>query len=111
MGTIITGNTSMLILELISQRDMYGYELMDELKQRSNGKFNLKAGTLYPLLHNLEKERNVETYSKEFNGKERKYYKITSAGKYELENQKQQWEEFYNAVNGVLGGKKSVLQN
>ncbi len=111
MGNIITGNTSMLILELISRNDMYGYEIMEELKSQSGGKFNLKAGTLYPLLHNLEKEGNIETYSKEFNGKIRKYYKITSSGKSELEKQKQQWEEFYSTVNGILGGDKDVLQN
>lgn len=111
MGNIITGNTSMLILELINQRDMYGYELMEELEKRSQGKFKLKAGTLYPLLHNLEKEGNIETYSKEFNGKVRKYYKITATGNEELEKQKKQWKEFYNAVNGILGGNKGVLQN
>lgn len=111
MGNIITGNTSMLILELINQRDMYGYELMEELKKRSEGKFTLKAGTLYPLLHNMEKEGIIEAYSKEYRGKNRNYYKITTTGKKELEKQKQQWEEFYNTINNILGGNDNVLQN
>lgn len=111
MGNIITGNTSMLILELIKEKDMYGYELMEELETRSKGKFTLKAGTLYPILHTLEKEGHIETYSKEYNGKNRKYYKITVLGNDELENRKKQWEDFYNTVNSILGTDKNALQN
>lgn len=111
MANIITGNTAMLILELINERDMYGYELMEELEKRSKGKFTLKAGTLYPLLHSLEKDGNIETYSKEHNGKLRKYYRITNKGKEELSKQKRQWEEFTDTVNDIIGGNKGVLQN
>ena len=49
----ITGNTEMLILKLLQEQDMYGYQMIEELSRRSNKTFELKAGTLYPLLHLL----------------------------------------------------------
>ena len=44
----------MMLLKLLSEKDMYGYEMIETLRQRSQNVFELKAGTLYPLLHNLE---------------------------------------------------------
>ena len=50
------GNTSMLLLQLLSERDMYGYEMIETLGKRSENLFELKAGTLYPLLHTMESQ-------------------------------------------------------
>ena len=52
--TLVSGSMSMLILKLLSEKDMYGYEMIDTLRKRSENVFELKAGTLYPLLHSLE---------------------------------------------------------
>lgn len=51
------GNTSMLLLQLLSERDMYGYEMIETLGKRSENLFELKAGTLYPLLHTMESQK------------------------------------------------------
>lgn len=50
---MVSGNTAMLILKLISEKDMYGYEMIDTLSKRSDNVFELKVGTLYPLLHSM----------------------------------------------------------
>ena len=52
--SLVSGSMSMLILRLLSEKDMYGYEMIDTLRKRSENVFELKAGTLYPLLHSLE---------------------------------------------------------
>ena len=52
--SLMSGSMTMLILKLLSEKDMYGYEMIDTLRQKSQNVFQLKAGTLYPLLHGME---------------------------------------------------------
>jgi len=78
--SLISGSTSMLLLKLLSEKDMYGYEMIEVLQQRSNHVFELKAGTLYPLLHGLEARNQLLSYEKEAGGKMRRYYQITKEG-------------------------------
>ena len=54
---LVSGSMAMMILKLLSEKDMYGYEMIDTLRKRSENVFELKAGTLYPLLHSLEDRR------------------------------------------------------
>lgn len=54
--SLLTGSTTTLILKLLEEKDMYGYEMIETLAQKSDHTFDLKAGTLYPLLHGLEKK-------------------------------------------------------
>lgn len=100
--TIVSGSTAMLILRLLEEKDLYGYEMIDLLRQRSNDVFALKAGTLYPLLHSLEIKDLVTSYENEYNGKVRKYYQITKDGKRYLDKKKQEWEIYSKAVTDVL---------
>ena len=69
----LSGNTSMLLLQLMSERDMYGYEIIETLRKRSENVFNLKAGTMYPLLHGLESKGLLQCYETESQGKVRRY--------------------------------------
>ncbi len=101
---LLSGNTSMLLLQLLSEKDMYGYEMIETLEQRSNSLFELKAGTLYPLLHALESRQLLVSYEKEVQGKLRKYYKITREGWKCLEKEKLEWREYSKAVSQVIGG-------
>ena len=83
--SLISGSTSMLILRLLEEKDMYGYEMIETLEKKSNNVFTLKAGTLYPLLHSLEDKTFLTAYESEVNGKVRKYYSITKSGrKYQI---------------------------
>ena len=63
--SLISGSMTMLILKLLSEKDMYGYEMIDTLRQKSENVFELKAGTLYPLLHGLEEKGLLTVYEKE----------------------------------------------
>jgi len=100
--SLLSGSTSMLILKLLSEKDMYGYEMIENLRLRSNNVFELKAGTLYPLLHGLEEKGFLNCYEKEVLGKIRKYYRITSSGRRELEGKEAAWKEYMTAVVNVL---------
>ena len=90
--TLISGSLTMLVLKLLSEKDMYGYEMIDTLRVRSQNVFELKAGTLYRLLHGEQ----------EFAGKVRKYYSITKQGRGHLEKKKEEWKEYADAVSQVL---------
>ena len=67
--TLVSGSVTMLLLKLLSEKDMYGYEMISTLRERSQNVFELKAGSLYPLLHNLEGKDLVNSYEKEVLGK------------------------------------------
>ncbi|CAM3650968.1 helix-turn-helix transcriptional regulator [Cohnella lubricantis] len=100
---LLKGSTVILVLTLLDRKDMYGYEMVRELEQRSGGILNLKEGTLYPILHSLESDGLVEAYWDEQGSRPRKYYRITGKGKKQLEERKQEWSLFSGAVNRVLG--------
>ena len=101
---MIMGNTKMLVLALIESGDKYGYEIIKELEAKSYGTFVLKEGTLYPILHSLEKEELVKSISyKMETNRIRKYYKITKLGRMYLYNKKKEWAEFSSKVNLIIG--------
>ena len=99
---LVSGSMAMMILKLLSEKDMYGYEMIDTLRKRSENVFELKAGTLYPLLHSLEDRRYLVSYEQEVMGKVRKYYQITKEGRKHLEEKKHQWQEYSRAVSVFL---------
>ncbi len=98
-------HTRLLVLSLLAGEDMYGYQMIVELARRSNHTFDMKEGTLYPVLHGLEQEGFVEAYRQEApSGRERKYYHLTRKGQGALREEKQTWERYAGAVNDVLRG-------
>ena len=102
--SLLSGSTPLLVLSLLKDGDMYGYQMADELAKRSDDTFQLKEGTLYPLLHTLEKNKLVTSYTKESEGgRERKYYRLTEEGRRQLEHKTQEWRLFSEKVNAVLG--------
>ena len=102
---LLTGSTTMLLLKLLEEADMYGYQMIDELTKKSKNVFELKAGTLYPLLHTLEQKELVTSYEKTAdNAKVRKYYSLTENGHNYLNEKKKEWKTYTSAVNDVLGG-------
>ena len=96
---------SMLLLRLLEEQDMYGYEMIKELEGRSKNVFTLKEGTLYPILHTLEVEGAVESYEKTAEtGRLRKYYHITKKGINLLSEKKMEWDTYQEAVNQIIRG-------
>ncbi len=100
--SLLTGSMTMLILKLLSEKDMYGYEMIDTLRKKSQNVFELKAGTLYPLLHSLEEKGMLKVYEQEFLGKTRKYYSITKEGKKLLKSKTEEWNVYSGAIANVL---------
>lgn len=96
-------NTRLLVLSLLTGEDMYGYQMIVELARRSNHTFEMKEGTLYPVLHGLEREGYVEAYQQEApTGRTRKYYHLTGRGGMALKSEKEEWQAYSGAVNAVL---------
>ena len=102
--SLLSGSTPLLVLSLLRDGDKYGYEMVIELARRSDDTFQLKEGTLYPLLHTLEKNKYVTSYlHSNPGGRERKYYRLTDLGREQLEYKEKEWKLFSEKVNAVLG--------
>lgn len=101
---LMKGSTATLVLTLLNKEDMYGYQITQEIKKRSDNTFDMKEGTLYPMLHSLEKDGAVESYWFDTEeGRRRKYYKITDSGREMLNLKQKEWSSFMNAMNSILG--------
>jgi len=96
------GNADMLVLKLLAEKDMYGYQITEELKKRSQNVFAMKAGTLYPLLHTLETKQMVSSYDMQSGGRMRKYYSITNVGRDALAQKEESWKTFSAAIERIL---------
>ena len=92
-----------LLLCLILQQPMYGYQIIKELEKKSQGYFKLKEGTLYPALHRLEKAGLIlGNWQMLPNGRQRRYYHITEKGYQTLVAKRNQWQDFFNAMNLII---------
>lgn len=101
------GVLEMLVLKQLEKEEKYGYQLISQLKDKSDGMFALKEGTLYPILYRLEDDGLVVSRWSEPKGKEvsRKYYEITEEGKKGLEELKALWEQFSEQVIRIMEEK------
>ncbi len=96
-------HTDLLVLSLLAGEDMYGYQMILELARRSNRTFEMKEGTLYPVLHGLERQGLVEAYQQEApTGRMRKYYHLTRKGQAAFKTEAESWRTYAGAVNAVL---------
>ena len=100
----MSGSTVLMILKLLEKEDMYGYQIIQELEKKSDSLFQFKEGTIYPVLHNLEKKKFVTSYLGEgTSGRKRKYYKITEQGLQETIIKTDEWMKFSMSINKVIG--------
>ncbi len=97
------GSTPMLILSVLSAGKMYGYQIMRELEERSEGYFTMTAALLYPALHQLEQDGLVSSEWEDGQGRrQRKYYTITPAGRQALESSRSEWERFIQSLQKTI---------
>ena len=102
-------HTQLLVLSLLAGEDMYGYQMIVELARRSDRTFEMKEGTLYPVLHGLERDGLVEAYQQEApTGRVRKYYHLTRRGAAQLKEDAAAWNTYAGAVNAVLRSNASM---
>jgi PadR family transcriptional regulator, regulatory protein PadR len=96
---IMKGSIDILLLSLLSKKDMYGYGIVKCLKENSNNLYNMSEGTLYPALKRLEKNEWIQSYWEDSGlGGRRKYYKITDSGKKELSRKLGEWKKVNDLI-------------
>ena len=104
---MLKGHLDMIVLAALSVGPAHGYAVIEEIKRRSAGAFDLPEGTIYPALHRLEQagllaSRWVTTDS----GRRRRVYAMTRRGERALAEQRAVWEQFSDAVSGLLIGSR-----
>lgn len=99
---LLKGSSEALILAVLVGTQLYGYEIAKHIKAVSGNVFPMGEGTLYPMLHKLEKDRLLQSYWREVAGRRRKYYSLTRKGRTMLKEKSREWETFAAAVKAVL---------
>jgi PadR family transcriptional regulator, regulatory protein PadR len=102
----LKGSIGLLLLNLLSRGEMYGYEILQEASRRSASMFEFKEGTLYPALHQLERKGQIKSeWRRAENGRERKYYSLTPKGRRAAANYERQWHRLTGAITAILESK------
>ncbi|MFC2008044.1 PadR family transcriptional regulator [Chloroflexota bacterium] len=100
---LLKGSSNSLLLCLIDQQPMYGYQIVKVLEAKSQGYFKFKEGTLYPALYRLERSGLITGQWQMLpNGRQRRYYYITDKGSAKLVTEKVQWQDFLTAMNLIF---------
>lgn len=103
---VLKGHIDTIILSLLSEQDRYGYEITKLVREKSQGSFEMKEGTLYLSLKRLEKDGYVESYWSEEQGPggRRKYYRISDSGRNFYQKKLVEWKEIKDLLNLFLEG-------
>lgn len=97
-----------LILSILSGGKKHGYQLALEIEEKSEGAFKFNHGTLYPILHKLEKEGLIKgTWKQEGPKRKRKYYTLTAKGRKYAQGQLQGWRDFFDRFFSIVGELES----
>src|ERR1700739_3416078 len=95
----LKGSISLLLLNLLSRGELYGYEILQEASRRSASAFEFKEGTLYPALHQLDKKSQIKSvWRTAENGRERKYYSLTPKGRKAAAEYEKKWQHLTGAI-------------
>lgn len=99
---LVAASTTPLVLAILSEGESYGYAIIKRVAELSQGELQWTDGMLYPLLHRLERNGYVKAvWGESETGRKRKYYRLTSAGKKELDSQRKQWQVVNSALRGL----------
>ena len=99
---LMRGAGPVAVLRLLDQREMYGYELVEALQERTEGVLAMGQSTLYPLLYNLESKGLIKgRWKTADSGRRRKYYGLTAKGRRQLESHQVQWQRLFGAMEGL----------
>lgn len=99
---LLKGTTPVLVMSVLKDEDLYGYKIIKKLEICSENVFEMSEGTLYPILHALEKEKFLTSYWEEQDGRRRKYYHLTDKGLKQFEEKKKEFVAFTDNVKRVL---------
>ena len=99
---LVAASATPLVLAILAEADSYGYAILKRVAQLSGGHLQWTDGMLYPVLHRLERQGYVTSkWSASENGRKRKYYRITRAGRAQLAAQRRQWQFVDDTLRGV----------
>ena len=98
----LKGHLDGLVLAIVAAEPLHGYAVIERLKERSGGAFDLPEGTVYPVLHRLEADGLLTSAWAAGGGRRRRVYRITRRGRSALESRRAEWGRFARAVSGVL---------
>ncbi|WP_019588186.1 PadR family transcriptional regulator [Deinococcus apachensis] len=103
---LLRGNLDLILLSILEARPLYGFAIIQEARERTDGYFDFKEGSLYPALHRLEGEGQLAPQFGEVgrNGKPRKYYALTDRGREVLRAKREEFRAFTGAVWRLAGG-------
>lgn len=104
MKELTRGSHELILLKLLSRKDMYGYQLIQEMALLSENVFHMSQGSLYPFLHTLEDRGLISSYTQTANGRERRFYHLTAPGRRALAEQEDRWTVYTRAMGRILRG-------
>jgi PadR family transcriptional regulator PadR len=105
--SFLNGVPELLVLKLLSHREMYGYEIVRAIQLQTNEVLAFGEGCIYPYLHYLEKEKQVNSRRKEVAGRSRNYYRLTPRGRKRLEELSGEWDRVAAGISLVMGGQRA----
>jgi PadR family transcriptional regulator, regulatory protein PadR len=101
-GELLKGHIAILVLSIVREKPSHGYEIMKTLSETTEGVFELGQGTIYPLLYSLEEQHLIRSKTGIVDGRKRRVYYLTAAGRKAQNKQNTQWQLFQEAMNKVL---------
>lgn len=99
----LNGQLDSLILATVAEEPAHGYVILQRLKERSSGAFDLAEGTIYPALHRLERDGLMSSAWSTASGRRRRVYSVTRAGASSLKVRRREWKQFAHAIELVMG--------
>lgn len=102
MRDALKGHVDLLLLSALDTEPAHGYELVETLRERSEGAFDLAEGTVYPSLYRLERRGLVGSGWETVAGRRRRVYRLTKSGRRALEKERSEWRAFAQAMEAIL---------
>ncbi len=101
---IARGSGELAILSLLAEQPLYGFEIAKQIGERTGGALQFTLASLYPLLYEMEKRGLVEgRWQSNEAGRDRRYYRLTAAGRRQLAPLREEWRSFFNALDALAG--------
>jgi DNA-binding PadR family transcriptional regulator len=107
-GEALKGHLDLLLMAVLEDAPAHGYAIIESLRQRSGGGFDLPEGTIYPALHRLEQAGLLASSWSEDTGRRKRVYCLTLKGQKALALRQQDWRKFARAVDATLGLETSA---
>src|SRR5205823_5177988 len=104
----MNGVPELLILRLLNEKEMYGYELVQAIRERTDAVVAVGEGVVYPVLHGLENDGALKSRRKTVNGRSRIYYSVTPRGSRRLADLSQNWTNLTTAIQNILVGGQNA---